>query len=93
LQGVVLFFEDSMKITAAVVWHKACNVLCLRHIHLRRDSCCFVRTSCLSRCLVRTLNAAGGKVHPSFHQIEELVFSLAANDGHVSQVDDQCAPS
>jgi hypothetical protein len=54
VQGVVLFFEDSVKITAARIWHKACDVLCLRHVHLRLDSCCFFRTSCFSTCLMRT---------------------------------------
>jgi hypothetical protein len=36
-------------------------------------------------------NAAGAKVHPLLHQIEERVSSLAANDGHVGQVNDQFA--
>src|SRR5580700_2204441 len=55
MQAVVLFVEDSVKITAARVWHEARDVLCLRHHHLRRDSCLFFRASCFSTCSVRTL--------------------------------------
>jgi len=29
-------------------------MLCLRHVHLRGDSCCFFRASCFSKCPVRT---------------------------------------
>jgi len=36
-------------------------------------------------------NATAGKVRPSLHQVKDRVFSLAANDGHVGQVDDELA--
>jgi hypothetical protein len=36
-------------------------------------------------------DATAGEVHPSLHQVKDRVFSFAANDGHVGQVDDQLA--
>src|SRR5258708_36950402 len=54
-QPVFLFVENPMEITAARVWRGGGDVLCLRHVHLGGDSCCFFRASCFSTCLVRTL--------------------------------------
>ena len=38
-------------------------------------------------------NATAGKVRPFLHQVKDLLFSIAANDGHIGQVDDQIAPA
>lgn len=43
-----------MKITGARVRSRPRDVLGLRHVHLRRDSCCFFRASCFNTYLVRT---------------------------------------
>ena len=55
VQGIVLFFEDSVKIAVAGAGRRANTVLFFRYVHLRRDSCCFFRASCFSTCPVRTL--------------------------------------
>src|SRR5260370_22553986 len=53
-QAVFLFVENPKEIAAARVWRGTGDVLCLRHVHLGSDSCCFLRSSCFSTCLVRT---------------------------------------
>src|SRR5580658_1611806 len=54
VQAIGLFVENPAEITAACVLRGAREVLCLRHVHLRSDSCCCLRASCFSTCLMST---------------------------------------
>jgi hypothetical protein len=79
VQAVGLLLKDSPKIIAACVWRRARVLLCLRHVHLRGDSCGFLRASSFSTCLMRT---PAQKKLATFCIRSKIRLLLAANDRH-----------